>query len=588
RAYAVADTQSRADDIVARALREPDGILRQMEAVIRTPQAITGFVEQVGKNIALATELFARGETPELIATVSGSKPARDFWQNILDRARPFFKASTAMSFEEDLPTNQAFGLLLLWQRIRPHLQTNRGALAAFVFGDGTRATPFTETDGAQKPAIATFVRDAGDGGQPRFLSMVELALHHFVPVQQFLRRSGFNGLVVKWGDEVQIPTRELSGADPLFHDADIVRFVSMRNMNADEAKNKDWVGVDGCGAITAFIPRRPLEQMEALAQRGLLQRRGGALWGGINLGSIAISGALLDCLDEEFKHEVNDPRVRREERPALDPEFFTALTIAAIADSQACAEAWEQMCAECAEVRALTSRQPDLVPRLRRVIRSLESRHQRKIKMVAMDFGDQYWGDIGQHSKIYDFYMALNEAGPPGETARAIAGLPSDRDAQGNLIVNSTIAPGVRVSNSVLINATITGRGTVERSVLIGTRAGNIEAREGFDVLSTVTDLRLDPRGGTYKVVASQPVHADPRERLTTLFLPPLGPRIFRVLEDTDLKNKAANYAVPILGNPLSFREAHAEMGALATKILEKCRREAEAAVLQILSLPG
>jgi phosphomannomutase len=588
RIYAVADTQARADEIVTLALREPDGILRQMEAAITPRPAVTGFAERVGKNIALAKVLFARGETPELIATVSGSKPARDFWQTILDRARPSFKASTAMSFEENLPTNQAFGLLLLWQRIRPHLHTNRGALAAFVFGDGTRATPFTETDNAQKPAMATFVRDAEKGGQTRFLSMVELALHYFVPVQQFLRRSGFNGLVVKWGDEVQIPTRELTGADALFQDADIVRFVSMRTMNADEAKNKDWVGVDECGTITAFIPRRPLEQMEALAQRGLLQRRGGALWGGINLGSIAVSGALLDCLDEEFKHEVNDTRARREDRPALDPEFFTALAIAAIENSQACAEAWEQVCAECAEVRALTSRQPDLVPRLRRAIRSLEIRQKRKFKMVAMDFGDQYWGDIGQHAKIFDFYMALNEQGSAGETARAIAGLPSHRDAQGNYIVNSTVAPGVRVSNSVLINATITDRGTVERSVLIGTRAGKIEAREGFDVLSTVTDLRLEPRSGTYKVVANQPVHARPRERLTTLFLPPLGPRIFRVFEDTDLKNKAANYAVSILGNPLSFREAHAEMGAMETKILEKCRREAEAAVLKLLPLPG
>src|SRR5205823_4103950 len=99
-----------------------------------------------------------------------------------------------------------------------------------------------------------------------------------------------------------QIPTRELSGADPLFRNADIVRFVSLRGMNADEAKNKDWLGVDERGAITTFIPRRPIEQMEALAQRGLLQRRHGQLWGGINLGSIAVSAAFLDCLLEEFK----------------------------------------------------------------------------------------------------------------------------------------------------------------------------------------------------------------------------------------------------------------------------------------------
>ena len=583
RFYAVAGTQARADEMAALALREPDGILRRMEAAMSLPAAPSGFVEQIRNNITLAAELFARGETPELIATVSGSKAARDFWQDVLNRAREPFKAATAISLEEDLPTNQAFGLLLLWQRLKPLLHGDRGALAAFVFGDGTRSTPFTETDNAQKPAIATFVPAAGES-RPRFLSMVELALRHFVPVQQFLRRSGFNGLVVKWGDEVQIPTRDLSGADPLFQNADIVRFVSVRELNADEARNKDWVGVNERGSITGFIPRRPLEQMETLAQQGLLQRRHGRLWGGINLGSIAVSGALLDCLLEEFGSEVNDPTGRRQERPALDPEFFTALTIAAIEDSAASAGAWERALGESAEVRALAQRSPDLLPRLRRAIRTLENRHGRKLKMVAMDFCDQYWGDIGQHAKLHDFYMALNEEGPLGEVARAIAGLPLHRDVQGNFVVNSLVAPGIRVSNSVLINVTLSGRGVIERSVLIGTRAGNIRVCEGFDVLSTVTHLHIEPRGGTYKVVTDLPVFAGPGERLTTLFLPTLGPRVFRVIEGTDLKDRAVNYAVPILGNSLSFQQAHAEMGALEMKVVEGWRLEAETRILKLL----
>ena len=64
---------------------------------------------------------------------------------------------------------------------------------------------------------------------------MVELAMMYFIPVQQYLKRSGFEGLVVKWGDEVQIPTLDISGSDSLFKEADVVRFVSMRKMNDDE-----------------------------------------------------------------------------------------------------------------------------------------------------------------------------------------------------------------------------------------------------------------------------------------------------------------------------------------------------------------
>lgn len=580
RIYAVADTQARADAIVAMAIREPDGILRRLEADVIPPSIETRFVECIRKNIALTGNLFARGETPELIGTVSGSGAAREFWQSILDRALDPFRARAAISFQEDLPTNQAFGLLLLWQRLKPHLREDRGSLVAFVFGEGTRSTPFTETENAQKPAIATFVPAEAESGS-RFLSMVELALRYFVTVQQFLRRSGFDGLVVKWGDEVQIPTRELSGTDPLFRDADIIRFVSMREMNADEAKNKDWVGVDWDGRVIAFIPRRPLEQMEALADRGFLQRRNGKLCGGVNLGSVAVSYAFLDCLLEEFAIEVNDASARRKDRPALDPEFFTALTVAAIEDAEKRAEAWERAAKESTEVDALSRRFPDVIYRLRRAIHALEERQGRKIKMVAMDFGDQYWGDIGQHAKIYEFYMALNHAGPSGEVARAIAGLSGKRDPHGNIVVNSTVGPQVCVKDSVLINATLSGRGTVERGVLIGTRAGNVEIRDGFDVLSTVADLRIQPRGGTYKVVSAAPVHAGPGERLTTLFLPALGARLFRVQEETDLKNKATTYAVPILGNPFSFQQVHEEMGTLGVDALEKSRREAEEIVL-------
>jgi len=586
RIYAVADTQARADQIVAQALREPDGILRRMAtgvSEVSEPAGQSEFTAQIRKNIALTAELFARGETPEVIGTVSGSCPAQKFWQNALDAAREEFKAAAAVSVVEDLPTNQAFGLLLLWQRLKSHLGGDRGALVAFVFGDGTRSTPFTETDGAQKPAIATFVPATPAPGA-RFLSMVELALRYFVPVQQFLRRSGFDGLVVKWGDEVQIPTRALLGADPLFDNADIVRFVSLREVTADEAKNKDWVGVNERGQITAFIPRRPIQEMEALANRGLLQRRAGKLWGGVNLGSIAVSRALLDCLLAEFRCEVNDARACRADRPALDPEFFAALTLAVIEDPQQRAEEWQRAATECAELRVLQARIPNLIFRLRRAILNLADRQGRPLKMVAMDFGDQYWGDIGQHTKIHDFYLALNETGPAGDVARAMAGLDSRRDERGNLIVNSVVSPDVQVSNSVLINATLTGRGAVERSVLIGTRAGNVRIRQGFDVMSTVVDLSIEPRGGTYKAVARTPVHAAPAERLTTLFLPSLGPQIFRVKEDTDLKDKAANYDRPIGGNPLSFRQAHVEMGTVDAEVLEKCRREAESVVLESL----
>ncbi len=545
----------------------------------------SGSVKPIQQNIALTAKLLEEGQAPEILGTVSGSAAARHFWQKQLDLAREGFRARRAISFHEDLPTNQAFGILLLWQRLREEIRGMRGALVAFVFGEGTRSSPFTEADCAQKPAMATFVPARAARGI-RYLSMVELSLRYFVPVERYLERSGFKGLVVKWGDEVQIPALDLSGRNALFADADVVRFVSLKAMSEDNALNKDWVGVDARGYITAFIPRRPLEQMEKLAGRGLIRRQGGRLFGGINLGSVALSSALLELLLEEFRCEVNDPGADRAQRPDLDPQFFTALTIAALEDPEARRFAWILAREGSEAIRKLENNLPGLLGRLRGVLERFEEMHRRRVKMVALDFGEQYWGDIGQHTKIFEFFMALNDSGSTGEVARAIAGISGPRDENGNILAGETeVHTGVTVKNSVLINATLTGKGAVEKSVLIGTRAGNIQAREAFDVLSIADRLILEPRGGTYKVVSRDLVRAGPGERLTTLFLP--GKELlFRVLEQTDLRDRKANYDRPILGNPLSFRDAHEAMGRVAPEELAARREGREREVLEKIGI--
>jgi len=539
-------------------------------------------VEIIKSNIAFTRELIAAGETPEVIGTVSGSESAREFWQSILDRTCETLKAREAVSFHEDLPVNQAFGILLLWQRLKPYVREDRGSLVAFVFGEGTRATPFTETDNAQKPAIATYVSTTGADGSRRQLSMVELAMYYRVPVQQYLRRSGFDGLVVQWGDEVQIPTCDLRKTDSGLANADIVRFVSVCEMTADQAAEKDWVGVDADGRVTAFIPRRPLAEMEQLADRGLLQRRDGKLFGGINLGSIAVSYRLLDALLAEFATDVNDTDANRKQRPDLDPQFFTALTIAVVDAPAARTAAWAAACEENRAMAALHEMMPDILSRLRRVIETVAHGTGRRLNMRAMDCGQPFWGDIGQHPQIYKFYTALRATSAEGEISREIAQIADvEPDSNGNRIVDSELGPDVEVRGSVLIGVTVSGRGTITDSVLIGTRAQDIVADQAFDVGSTVRELRLAARSGTYKVVTSDPVDAGPGERCTTLFMPGRGVQLLHVHEDTDLRDRENCYDEPILDNPVSFREAHEEMGRIGVEQLAELRQAAASAVL-------
>ena len=563
RIYATADTEARADAIVSEALREPDGILRELLAAARPDP----FVEAIVRNVDATATLFETGEPPAVIGAVCGTAAAQAFWQDRLDRMCPSFRARAGVAFHEDLPVNQALGLLLLWKRLSPHLREGEGALVAFVFGDGTRATPFTEAEHGQKPAIESFVTERSSG---RRLSIVELAMRYFAPVENYLRRSGFEGIVVKWGDEIQIPTLDLSGVDARFDKADVVRFVSMRALDEDNAANKDWVGVDAEGCVTAFIPRRPLQDMEALADRGLLQRRDGQLFGGVNLGSIALSRALLDALLGELETEVDDPNADRRSRPDLDPQLFTALTIAAISDTNARAEAWVAAQADSPAIAKLVAHWPDVLDRLRRALDRFEADHGRPVRMVAMDFGDQYWGDIGQHEKMYEFYMALRELG----IARSLAGIEVAPDAKGNLLVGDTkLGPGVRATGSVFVDAQIV-EGEIEGSVLIGTRCRRLHASDAFDVGSTATELRLAARAGTYKVVSEDPVDVPTGQRCTTVFLPGQAV-LMRVDETTDLRDRAATYDAPILKNPMSFADAHRAVLAADPNLLADARQK-------------
>src|SRR5438270_442839 len=180
--------------------------------------------------------------------------------------------------------------------------------------------------------------------------------------------------------------------------------------------------------------PWRPLCLGVAPALR-LVRKRHGRLYGGVNLGSVAVSYELLDALLNEFKDAVNDSTANRNARPALDPEFFTALTIAVSEDAQERRQAWQRAIQESKDVKKLSETIPDVLERIQRAIGALE----RPLHMVALDFQDQYWGDIGQHPQIYDFYMGLNEPGHKGDILRALANIPDQRDEHGNIIVGDS-----------------------------------------------------------------------------------------------------------------------------------------------------
>ncbi|MCX5713263.1 MAG: hypothetical protein NT033_00275, partial [Candidatus Omnitrophica bacterium] len=375
-----------------------------------------------------------------------------------------------------------------------------------------------------------------------------------------------------------------LSKDNPLFDGADIVRFVSLRRMNDDEARNKDWVGVDSENRVTAFIPRRSLEEMEVLADKGLLQRREDGLYGGINLGSVAISYDLLEVLLTEFQADVLDPQVKRQDRPDLDPQFFTALCIATIADPAAREIAWQEAITTIKAMRDLNDKVPGILSRIRRALDNFEQKRNQPVKLVAMDFLDQYWADIGQHTKMFDFFTLINQQGVEAEISRAHAGIDDlERDANGNIFIGDcVISPDIEATNSIFFEVRLTGRGYVDNSVLIGTETIDIQATNAFDFQSIAPAITLENRAGTYMVLEDQPIQAKEKMRLTTLFMPTHGTQLMQVHEDDDLRRddiygkvKDGIQPAPIHGNAVTFVQAHEDMEKLNYGTLQELRAQ-------------
>jgi hypothetical protein len=285
-----------------------------------------------------------------------------------------------------------------------------------------------------------------------------------------------------------------------------------------------------------------------------------------------------LDALLAEFEADVNEPNANRRDRPDLDPQFFTALCIACMEDDTERAAAWQTARQETPSLQKLDDGSLQLFERLERVVARFCERHAGPPRIVAMDFGAPYWGDIGQHRQIREFYMALLDAGPEGDIARALGGIRVAPDGRGNRIVNSTLPVGAEVHDSVLVDCDIRTSCDVRGCVLVGTRCRTLYGRNAFDVDSAVGSLHLAAGAGSYRVVDPGQVRVPESYRLTSLFLDPDAPLHLRVSEDTDLRQREQHYDVPILDNPMSFAEAHERASALDPDELAR-RRQAHIA---------
>lgn len=526
-------------------------------------------------NIRDTHTLVRDNRIGKLAVVVSGSEGDQRFWRSHVGAVAPdVFRAdgsTTVVSVREHTPKGNFLGTLNAWREVRQAQSAQHAesfelpsvGLMSMVFGKGKRLSPFTQALGNCKAALPTPARSAASGDYLRGGDLSSLYAGTWLDT---IGRAGFQGLVVKWGDEVLIPGLRWDVPSGAYADVDAIRFVWRTEPDEVLAREKEWIVVDDSTGL--MVTEYSRQDLGSIRQR---QRQigSGSLAMGVNLGSFAISYSLLDAALDVFGADVlNDSRAAD-----WDPYGWLALSCPT-------EEAWRAEIAE--EARAgrtalarLLERFPDFYEKMYAVRERLEARKQRPLRIAVLDFGACFWVDMGLHQTLRGALDRLTEPSLAGQVGREIFGIAQEPDEHGNIVIDSTIAPGAEVRDSVIVDSVIADpTSVIRRGVVVGGRHRRVQMAEGGAALFCASDeLHFDGPSSVALRSVSPTIHLPAGGRHTTLQLPD-GPVPLRGSESVT-NYDGPDYTTPILGNALSFGEASARMDEVGPEACDRRWRE-------------
>jgi len=369
------------------------------------------------------------------------------------------------------------------------------GALEQIVMlvGSGTRLSPFTQALANTKSAFP--LPDAGELERGRNIG--EYALRSSLPIVDCLHAGGFNGIVVRWGDEVQVPSHLLGSDGQQYRDVDAVRFGWKVEPTELLATQKEWMLTDASGIVVRDVVRQPLDQLRSeFASSSATQE----LSAYVNLGSLAASHELLEIACEVFDDEIDDQRSAAN----WDPYFWMAL------QCHTATEWGELGRAETRRghqgIRALMDSQPNFFERVHRVKRLFERRKGRAIRVAVLDFGEPYWFDVGSHFALRKILADVFSMSHDGQIVRALLDIPDGVAEGDSLVLGSQIASGTAIINSVVLGATITDpRSVLEGAIVLGGEYGHLVVQRGGAAIQSVCEtLTVEgPHGIAFRLKA-------------------------------------------------------------------------------------
>jgi hypothetical protein len=436
------------------------------------------------------------------------------------------------------------------------------------LFGRGERMSPFTQIEGDRKPAI---IVSSGVSGESMYLTAIEEALYYFAPVVKYLEQRGFKGILDKWGDETEIPSIDLTSKPDTsdeFACYDVIKFISMVKITDELAKQKDWTVVDDEKNIICMISRNEKSFIiEQLRDCGIEPGTDNEYYAGVSLGPVAVSYEVLDIATEVFKQEILQEGVAID----FDPYFLMAFSL------KKDFTRWEKTVKRDRGLQVLLSKVPDFLEKVQKIKVMFAQRYGRTINFKAIDLGNKvFWADIGLHHAMREKYLSLLDEGQRGIIARKLEHVDVEKDEFGNRIINSKISDGIVITDSVVINSTLTGRGRIKDSVIKDSILHNPSMLRAFAVLSIRPGgkIVLNPDSGIYRSIGKGELELNEGMRHGTM-VTKNGPIDLEVSEKTDIRDREHSYIIPVFGNPVSFAEAYDMMFGVSKEELEKMRKK-------------
>jgi hypothetical protein len=517
------------------------------------------------KNIHNCRSIIRSNLGPRVVNVVSGSPADQTYWLESLKMTRQeIFRMdaeTTIISSMEAMRKGNFLGSVNAWMEVKKAMGESPLPpimLMNMVFGLGKRFSPFTQALGNRKPAFPTPLRTAN---LEAYLTMADVAAMSATLWQHHLESNGFNGIIIKWGDEAIVPGRIWESGMSKYKNVDGIRFIWQTEPTEELAREKEWVEFDTQTLIMTHQYTR--QGLDSLRMR--LSERGENRQVGVNLGSLGISYPLMQAAEEIFREDVLD------ENKWVDWDPYTWIALTCRDESEWKAEAALEDRMGKTGMVDLANRMPDFFYKIQQVRNIFQMRHGRMPVIAVLDFGQPYWMDWGLHLSLIRSLEALVTDSDLGTTSRELFQLPQERDQNGNLVVRSMIPKGADIRNSILVDTVVTDPETVILGgLVVAGRHRKLQMPYGGCALfCAADDMKFNGAHAIAFKSTGNRFQLGEGDRLTTLQL--LDGAITMQVNESLINFEGENYTLPVLGNPISFEEAGRRMSGIDTRLVEK-----------------